>query len=68
MKLLKTEEDAIVKHVLDLNERGFLLQLAVVKDTVDNLLAECHRDPVGQNRAVTFVKRRPKLKVKFIHK
>jgi hypothetical protein len=32
------------------------------------LLAECHRDPVGQNWAVNLVKRRPVLKVKFNQK
>ncbi|KAF7566865.1 hypothetical protein PtrM4_151850 [Pyrenophora tritici-repentis] len=30
----------------------------------DSLLAERHRDPVGENWAKTFVKRRPELKVK----
>ena len=34
----------------------------------DSLLAERHRDPVGQKWAATFVKRRPKLKVKFNQK
>jgi hypothetical protein len=29
------------------------------------LLAKRHRDPVGQNWAKTFVRRRPELKVKF---
>jgi adenine-specific DNA methylase len=34
----------------------------------DSLLAKRHRDPVRQNWAATFVKRRPKLKVKFNQK
>ena len=34
----------------------------------DSLLAERHRDPVGQNWAATFVKRQPELKVKFNRK
>jgi hypothetical protein len=34
----------------------------------DCLLAERHRAPVGQNWAASFVKRRPKLKVKFNRK
>jgi hypothetical protein len=34
----------------------------------DSLLAKRHRDLVGQNWAKTFVKRRPKLKVKFNRK
>jgi hypothetical protein len=68
MKLLKTEEDVIVQHILDLDARGFLPRLAAVKDMADSLLAERHRDPVRQNWAATFVKRRPELKVKFNQK
>ncbi|EFQ85716.1 hypothetical protein P3342_001699 [Pyrenophora teres f. teres] len=34
----------------------------------DSLLAERHRDPVGENWAKTFVKRRPELKVRFNRK
>jgi hypothetical protein len=66
--LLKTEEDVIVQHTLDLDARGFQPRLAAVKDMADSLLAERHRDPVGQNWAATFVKRRPELKVKFNRK
>jgi hypothetical protein len=68
MKLLKTEEDVIIQHILNLNARGFLPRLAAVKDIADSLLAERHRDPVRQNWAATFVKRRLKLKVKFNQK
>lgn len=49
MKLLKTEEEVIVKYVLNLNARGFPPRLAAVKDMADSLLAKRHRDPVGQN-------------------
>jgi hypothetical protein len=58
----------IVQHALDLDLRGFPPWLAAVKDMADSLLAERHRDPVGQNWAATFVKRRPELKVKFNRK
>ena len=68
MKLLKTEEEVVVQHVLDLDERGFPPQLAAVKDMADSLLAERHRDPVGQNWAATFVRRQPELKIKFNRK
>lgn len=68
MKLLKTEEEVIVQHVLDLDARGFPPQLRDVKDMADSLLAERHRDPVGQNWAATFVKRQPELQVKFNRK
>jgi hypothetical protein len=68
MKLLKSEEEVIVQHILGLDARGFPPRLAAVKDMADSLLAERHRDPVGQNWAATFVKRRPELKVKFNRK
>jgi hypothetical protein len=68
MKLLKSEEEVIVQHILDLDARGFPPRLAAVKDMADSLLRERHRDPVGQNWAATFVKRRPELKVKFNRK
>ena len=68
MKLFKTEEEVIVKHILDLDMRGFPPRLAAVKDMADLLLAERHQDPVGQNWAANFVKRSPELKVKFNRK
>ena len=68
IKLLKTEEEVIVAHILNLDERGWAPRLAAVKDMADCLLAERHRDPVGQNWAASFVKRRPELKVKFNRK
>jgi hypothetical protein len=68
MKLLKTEEDVIIQHILNLDARGFPPRLTAVKDMADSLLAKRHCDPVSQNWAATFVKRRPKLKVKFNRK
>jgi transcriptional regulator with XRE-family HTH domain len=68
MKLLKTEEDVIVEHILDLDARGWPPQLTAVKEMADSLLTERHRDPVGQNWAKSFVKRRPELQVKFNRK
>jgi hypothetical protein len=65
MKLLLTEDDVVVQHVLDLDAQGFSPRLTAVKDMADSLLAERRRDPVSQKWAATFAKRRPKLKVKF---
>tara|TARA_R110002003_G_scaffold482_2_gene20057 strand:- start:5544 stop:5672 length:129 start_codon:yes stop_codon:yes gene_type:complete len=42
MKLLKSEEEVIVQHILDLDERGFPPCLAAVKDMADLLLRERH--------------------------
>jgi hypothetical protein len=68
MNLSITEEEEVVQHILDLDARGFPPWLAAVKDMADSLLAERHRGPVGQNWAANFVKRQPKLKVKFNQK
>jgi hypothetical protein len=57
MNLLLTEEEVIAQHILDLDAQGFPPWLAAVKDMADSLLVEQHCDPVGQNWAVTFVKR-----------
>jgi hypothetical protein len=65
MKLLKTEEEVIFQHILNLDAQGFPPRLAAVKDMADSLLAEHHQDTVSQNWAATFVKRRPELLVKF---
>lgn len=68
MKLLLSEEKAIVDHVLELDARGFPPKLASIREMADSLLAERHRDPVGENWAKTFVKRQPELKVKLNRK
>ena len=68
MKLLLTEEETTIQHVLDLVVRGFPPRLDAVRDMADSLLAERHRYPVGENWAKAFVKRRPELKVKFNRK
>jgi hypothetical protein len=47
MKILLTEEETVVQHILDLDTRGFSPWLAAVKDIADSLLAERYRDPVG---------------------
>ena len=65
---MKTEEDVIIQHILDLDTRGFPPRLAAVKDMTDSLLAARYQDPVGVNWASTFVKRTPELKVKFNRK
>jgi hypothetical protein len=49
IKLLKTEENVIVQHILDLDARGFAPRLTAVKDIANSLLAKRHRDPISQN-------------------
>jgi hypothetical protein len=67
-KLLKTEEEVIVQHILDLDARGFPSRLAAVADMANSLRAERHLGQVGVNWASTFVRRKPELKVKFNRK
>jgi hypothetical protein len=59
--MLQTEEEVIVRHILNLNAQGFTLRLAAVKDIANSLLAERRCEPVSRNWAATFIKRRPKL-------
>ena len=58
----------VVQHILNLNLRGFPPRLADVADMANSLRAERNLGQVGQNWPSTFVKRRPKLKVKFNRK
>jgi hypothetical protein len=49
INLLKTEEDVIVQHTINLDAQGFAPQYASIKDIANSLLAERHCDPVSQN-------------------
>ena len=68
MRLTVTEEEVIIRHILELDSRGFSPRLAAVKDMADPLLAARHCDPVGVNWPAGFVKRTPELAVKFNRK
>ena len=67
-RLTVTEEEVIVRHILELDSRGFPPRLAAVKDMADSLLAARHCKPVGVNWPASFVKRTPELAVKFNRK
>lgn len=47
MKLTVAEEETLVQHILNLDARGFPLQLAAIKDIANSLLAKRHRDLVS---------------------
>lgn len=64
----KNEEQVVVKHILDLDARGFAPQLSAVADMANSLRAERNLGPIGTNWPSTFVKRQPELKVKFNQK
>ena len=48
-KLTKPEEEVIVRHILDLDSRGFAPMLGAVRDMADKLLAERAARQVGKN-------------------
>jgi hypothetical protein len=64
-KLKDTEEETIIRYILDLDSRGFAPRVASVEDMA-NLLLESRGAPrVGKNWAYRFVQRRPELKTRF---
>ncbi|KAH9859203.1 hypothetical protein J1614_012280 [Plenodomus biglobosus] len=67
-KLDKIEEEVILRHILDLVERGFPPRLAAVADMANSLRDERNLDHVGANWPSTFVKRQPELEVRFNRK
>jgi hypothetical protein len=62
------KEQVLLKHILDLDARGFGLRLAAVADMANSLRAERGLGHAGTRWASTFVKRHPELKVKFNRK
>jgi hypothetical protein len=64
-KLTSTEEQTIVRYILDLDSRGFAPRLCEVADMADKMLAARGRTPVGQNWPKRFVSRTEELKMAF---
>jgi hypothetical protein len=64
-KLAQLEEEVIVSHILDLDQRGFAPSLAAVRDMADKLLAARGGGRVGVNWPSTFVKRTDSLTTRF---
>lgn len=64
-KLTTTEEQTLIRYILDLDSRGFSPLLAEVADMADKLLAARGGEPVGKNWAKNFVARTPSLKMVF---
>ncbi len=65
MKMKAVEEDVILKHILDMDTRGYPPRLADVTAMANSLLAERDGGVVGNHWANNFVNRRPELKVKL---
>lgn len=64
-KLSKLEEEAIVRHILDLDSRGFPPTLDAVRDMANQLLAARGAGQVGRDWPRNFVKRSPALTTRF---
>jgi hypothetical protein len=58
----------VVKYILKLVAQGFPPRLAAVADMANSLRAERNMGHVSTNWPSTFVKRRPKLAIKFNRK
>ena len=63
--LTQSEEEAIVKHVLDLDLRGFPPRIDSVEDMANLLLTTRHAKRVGKQWPYRFIRRRPELKMRF---
>ena len=64
-KLTTTEEQTIVRYILDLDSRGFAPRLCEVADIADKLLSIRGGELVGKNWAERFVTHSDKLKMAF---
>ena len=64
-RLTATEEEAVVRYILDLDTRGFAPRRAGVEDMANLLLARRDGGRVGKHWAEKFVKRQPELKTRF---
>ena len=65
LKLTLTEEQTIVRYILDLDSRGFAPRLCEVADMANKLLGVRGGEPVGKHWADRFVTRSDELKMAF---
>ena len=65
LKLTLTEEQTIVRYILDLDSRGFAPRLCEVADMADKMLGVRGGEPVGKHWAERFVTRSDALKMAF---
>ena len=64
-KLTPSEEETLVRYVLDLDIRGFPPRIVGVSDIADLFLAVYYRKPTGKNWAQRFVQSRLELKTRL---
>ena len=63
--MTKSEEDAIVRYILDLDERGFPPRIAGVEDMANLLLERRDGGRVRPNWTTRFIAQREKLKTRL---
>jgi helix-turn-helix, Psq domain/Tc5 transposase DNA-binding domain len=63
--LNELEEKVLLKHIMDLDNRGFSPKLGGVEDMANYILASQKKQPVGKLWAHRFVQRNPELKTRF---
>ena len=64
-RLTDSEEDAIIRYIIELNARSFPPRLSGVEDMVNRLLSLRDGGRVGMNWASKFVRRQPDLRTRF---
>ncbi|KFY27544.1 hypothetical protein V491_00863 [Pseudogymnoascus sp. VKM F-3775] len=67
-KLTDLEEESLIRHILDLDSRGFPPRMSSVEEMANLLLANCSAGKVGKNWTSTFVKRHQEVKTKYSRK
>ncbi|KAF5519700.1 hypothetical protein CGCA056_v007662 [Colletotrichum aenigma] len=65
LNLTETEEEAIVRYIIDLDSRGFSPRRVDVGDMANTLLRKRDGRPVGKRWTERFVQRRLELKTRF---
>jgi hypothetical protein len=67
-KLTQSEEEAIVRYIVELDARSFPPRLSGVEDMANQLLRARDAPPVGKLWAHRFVKRQPELRTCYTRK
>ena len=65
--LIPTEEETLVRYILDLDSRGFPSQINDVRDMTDLLCKTYHVKFVDKQWSYNFVQHRPKLRTRFLY-
>ena len=66
--LTQSEEDSLVKWVLDLDKRGLPPRHSLVREMVNYLLLQRNKPQIGKNWITRLIKRRPEIDSKFARK